>query len=165
VHSEGWFGSNLDYSAIEAVWSRAFNLNGNSLSLIAGGGSKLSGELPITQQIRLGGIRTFPGLRPGELRGDEYWFIGSSYLWQLAVLQPLFGQALYAGVRLQAGEMLERFDSIDSGPLYGIAGSLTGSTPIGSFLLSLGYVDDGSLRLQFTLGRPVPEGSMLDDLN
>jgi hypothetical protein len=43
--------------------------------------------------------------------------------------------------------------------------SLSGRTPIGSFLLSLGYVDDGSLRLQFTLGRPVPEGSMLDELN
>jgi len=34
----------------------------------------------------------------------------------------------------------------------------------GPFLLSLGWVDNDSFQLQFALGRPVPEGSMLDDV-
>ena len=38
-----------------------------------------------------------------------------------------------------------------------------GRTPVGPFLLSLGFVDNGSWQLQFTRGRPVAEGSLLDE--
>jgi hypothetical protein len=58
--------------------------------------------------------------------------------------------------------MRERFDGIDEGTLLGIAGTLGGRTPLGSFLLSLGFVDNGTGRLQFTFGRPMAEGSILD---
>ena len=53
----------------------------------------------------------------------------------------------------------------DTGTLYGIAGSLNGRTLLGPFILSLGYVDNGSWELQFTLGRPIPEGSVLDNIH
>jgi hypothetical protein len=53
----------------------------------------------------------------------------------------------------------------DDGVLYGIAGSLNGRTPVGPFILSLGYVDNESWELQFTLGRPIPEGSALDAIH
>lgn len=165
VNSEEWFGSELEYSLIEGVVSQAFNLNGNSLTYVAGGGTRLDGEIPVTQQIQLGGIRTFPGLRPGELRGNEYWFVGTRYAWRLADIQPLFGQALYGGIRLQAGQVNERFDNVREGTLYGISASLSGKITIGSFLFSLGYVSNDTLRLQFSLGRPVDEGSMLDDID
>jgi NTE family protein len=165
VHSQSWFGSELDYKVVEAVFLKAFEFRGNSLSLIAGGAETLGGQLPITQQIQLGGIRTFPGLRSGELRGNGYWSVGSIYQWRLADLQPLLGQALYAGLRVQFGEMNERFDGIDEGVLVGVSGSISGRTAIGPFMLSLGYVDNGSLRLQFTLGRPVDEGSLLDAIH
>lgn len=164
VSSKSWFDGEFDYSLAEAVFARAFDIGGNSLSLIVGGGDTLEGELPVTEQIELGGIRTFPGLRPGELRGGSYWFAGTSYSWRLADLQPLFGQALYGGLRLQAGEMRDRIDAVEDEVLYGIAGTLSGRTPIGAFLLSLGWVEDSGLRLQFTLGRPVAEGSVLDEL-
>lgn len=165
AQSEGWLGSDLDYSLGEAVLSRAFDLNGNSLSIILGGADTFSGSTPVSQQIELGGIRTFPGLRPGELRGSDYWFAGTSYSWRLAELQPIFGQALFAGIRLQAGEMGQDVSGGErTGVLYGISGSLSGRTPIGSFLVSLGYVRDQEVRLQFMLGRPVPEGSLLDEI-
>ena len=165
VHSEEWFGSDLKYKLLEGAITKSFSLNNNALTLLAGGGSKLSGELPITQQIRLGGIRTFPGLRPGELRGDEYWFAASRFFWRLSDSESLFGHELYAGLRLQAGEVYERFDEIDDGTLLGISASIGGNTPIGAFTLSLGYVDNGSFRIQFALGRPVDEGSLLDALH
>lgn len=165
VNSEDWFGSELEYSLAEAVISQAFNLRGNSLTYVAGGGVTLDGQLPITQQIQLGGIRTFPGLRPGELRGNEYWFAGTRYAWRLADVQPLFGQAVYAGVRLQAGQVSERFDDVKDGTLYSLALSLGGKVTIGNFLFSLGYVSNGDLRLQFSLGRPVDEGSLLDEID
>jgi hypothetical protein len=98
------------------------------------------------------------------LRGNSYWLAGTTYSWRLLDLQPLFGQALYAGIRFQAGEMSERFDGLPDEVLYGLAGSVGGRTPVGPFLLSLGFVDNGSWQLQFTLGRPVAEGSLVDEV-
>lgn len=163
--AKDWFDGTQNYRLLDAVIEHAFEFRGNSLRVIGGGGDRLEGEVPINQTTELGGIRTFPGLFPGELRGSEYWFVGTSYAWRILDLQPLFGQAVYAGLRLQAGEMHDRFDEIDEGTLYGISGAIGGRTPIGPFLLSLGYVDNGSLRLQFSLGLPVAEGSILDEIH
>ncbi len=158
-------GGSLDYETIEAVATRAFDLNGNSFSVIVGGGDTLSGTTPITRQFMLGGIRTFPGLRRGELRGERYWYSGVSYARQLANIQPLFGQSLYAGLRLTAGDMQNRLDGVDEGTLYGVTGSLLGRTPVGAIVLSLSWLDSNDVRLQFSLGRPLSEGSLLDGLN
>jgi len=165
LDSQDWFGGEQDYRVVEGLIAPAFDVGGDSLSLILGGGSLLSGEMPLNEQIEFGGVRTFPGLRPGELRGTDYWFAGTSYLKRLTDLAPVFGQSVYAGIRLQAGEMRNDIFSDDSGTLYGVSGSLTGLTPLGPFLLSLGYVADRSLRLQFAIGRPVREGSILDMLH
>ena len=166
VHSGSWLGGEQDYDLAEGVFTKSYPWRGDSLSLILGGGKKLAGDLPASRDFRLGGIRSFPGLRFDELRGTNYWFAGTSYLWKLADIQPLFGQALYAGLRLQAGRMTGRNDLLrNAGTFYGIAGSLNGRTLLGPFILSLGYVDNDSWELQFTLGRPIPEGSALDAIH
>jgi NTE family protein len=162
VASGSWLGGETDYDLAEGVFTKAFPWRGDSLNLIVGGGAELDGNLPLARDFRLGGIRSFPGLQFGELRGTSYWFAGSSYLWKLADIQPLMGQALYAGLRLQAGRMGGRRDHVNEGIIYGISGSLNGRTLIGPFTLSLGYVTNDSWQLQFSLGRPLPEGSALD---
>ena len=163
VNSGSWVGGDQDYDLVEGVWQKAFPFRGDSLSLIIGGGDVLSGVLPVARDFRLGGIRSFPGLRFDELRGTSYWVAATSYLWKIADIQPLFGKSIYAGLRLQAGNMSGRSELGNSnGTLYGIAGSLNGSTPFGPFILSVGYVDNGSWELQFTFGRPIPEGSAFD---
>jgi NTE family protein len=164
VKSTSSIGGELDYELVEAAYAHAFNIRGDSLSLIVGGAETLSGDLPIMQEIQIGGIRTFPGLRPGELRGDSYRFGGVRYSWLLRDLQPLLGQALYAGLSLQAGRVGGRIDEVAEETIYGIAGSLGGRTSIGPFQLSLGIVEDRSWELQFTVGLPVDEGSILDEL-
>jgi NTE family protein len=164
VSSTDWLGGEEDYSILESVFVKSFEVhNDNSLTVMLGGADTLDGELPITQQIKIGGIRTFPGLRPGELRGNSYWVAGARYSWRLLDLRPVFGEALYAGLRFQAGDVGERFDGAPAETLYGLAGSIGGRTPVGPFLFSLGFVDNGSWQLQFTLGRPVAEGSLLDE--
>lgn len=162
IHAGSWLGGETDYDLAEGVVTKSFPWRGDSLSLIAGGGAELNGHLPPARDFRLGGIRSFPGLRFGELRGTSYWFAGSSYLWKLVDIQRLMGQAVYAGLRLQAGRMGGRVDGINEGTLYGISGSINGRTIIGPFVLSLGYVSNDSWELQFSLGRPLPEGSALD---
>jgi NTE family protein len=168
VHSDSLLGGELDYDLAEGVFTKSFPWRGDSLSLILGGGKELGGDLPPARDFRLGGIRSFPGLRFDELRGTSYWFAGTSYLWKLADIQPLLGQALYAGLRLSAGRMTGRtIELLTPGTVYGIAGSLNGRTPLGPFILSLGYLDGDSStwELQFTLGRPIPEGSALDAIH
>jgi len=166
VDSTDWFSGDEDYRLFETVYARAFSVRGgNSLSFIVGGADTLSGTLPISQEIELGGIRTFPGLRPGELRGDEYWFAGTAYNWRLFDMLPLFGNALYAGVRFQAGRMQGPIDLGNQETLLGLSGSVAGRTPVGPFLVTVGFVDNDSWQLQFTLGRPLDEGSMLDELH
>jgi NTE family protein len=165
VDSDDSLGGEFDYSLVEALWAQAFGVRGdNSLTVAVGGGDVLSGELPVTELFTLGGVRTFPGLRPGELRGSSYWSVGARYAWQLVDISPLSGQALYAGVRFQAAEMRKRFDGLEPEVLYGLSGSVSGRTPVGPFMFSLGYVDGGEWQVQFTLGRPVPEGSLFDEV-
>lgn len=164
VRSGSWLGGEQDYDLVEGVFTRSFPWRGDALTLLVGGGKELAGELPVTQEFQLGGIRTFPGLLRGELRGRSYWYAGSRYNWRLAEIQPLFDQALYAGLRLQGGRMGERIDGVAEGALYGISASLSGRTPIGPFTVSLGWVDNGSLELQLGIGRPIAEGSILDEI-
>jgi NTE family protein len=164
MESRQWLGGELDYGLWEAVLAQAFDFRGNSLNLIFGAGNTLRGEPPVNRKFQLGGIRTFPGLRPGELRGNEYWYVGTSYAWRVTDLLPVLGQALYAGLRLQAGEVNQRVDDIDDGPLFGISGNLSGRTPVGAFILSLAWLDTDVWRLQFSVGQPLDEGSLLDEL-
>jgi hypothetical protein len=60
--------------------------------------------------------------------------------------------------------MGNRIDDVSDGALYGVSGSLGGRTPVGPFILSLGWVDNGSIQLQFAIGRPIAEGSILDEI-
>jgi hypothetical protein len=59
-------------------------------------------------------------------------------------MQSLLGQALSASVRLQAGRMGGRLDSLeaDNGSLYGISTALSDRTPSGPLMLSLGSILD-----------------------
>ena len=165
VDSDDALGGEFDYSLVEALYAQAFSVRGgNSLSISIAGADTLSGELPVTELFTLGGIRTFPGLRPGEFRGSSYWSVGARYSWRLVDLSPLSGQALYAGLRADVAEMRKRFDGVEPDVLYGLSGSISGRTPVGPFLFSVGYVDGGEWRAQFTLGRPVAEGSLFDEV-
>lgn len=164
VHSSSWLGGEQGYDLVDGVFTRSFPWRGDALTLLVGGGKELAGELPVTQEFQLGGIRTFPGLLRGELRGRSYWYTGSRYNWRVADIQPLFDQALYAGLRLQAGRMGKRIDSVADGALYGVSASLSGRTPIGPITISIGWVDNGSLELQLGIGRPIAEGSILDEI-
>jgi NTE family protein len=157
-------GGEVDYSLGEAAITQSWALRGNSLNLILAGGAELSGDLPPPRDFRIGGIRSFPGLRPGELRGSRYWLAGGSYQWKVADILSLFDQSVFAGLRAQAARIGDRRDDINDGVLFGIAGSLSGRTPVGPFSLSLGWVNNDSVELQFSLGRPIAEGSAIDEV-
>ena len=164
-NSGSWLGGEQDYSLTEGVITRSFRLRGDTLNLVAAGGAELSGNLPVTRDFLLGGIRSFPGLNLNELRGSSYWVASGNYRFKLKDIVPLLKQTMYAGLRLQAGRVGQRRDGVQDGTLYGVSGSVSGRTIVGPFLISLGYVSNDSWALHLALGRPLPEGTVLDEIN
>jgi hypothetical protein len=161
-NSGGWSDGEQRYQRAEGVLIKAYPFRGDSLSLFAMGGGEISGDLPVYNDFTLGGIRSFPGLQRGQLRGDKYWTAGGIYLWKVADIQTLFGQAAYAGFRLQAARMGERLDQVREGTAYGGAVNLSARTPLGPLQISIGGADNGNWDLQWSLGRPIDEGIILD---
>lgn len=162
ISSRGWLGGEESYDMAEALVMKVLPLGADSLQLVGSGGMRLDGELPLYRYFRLGGLYSFPGLDRQQLRGTGYWMASTRYHHKLADIQALFGQALYGGLRLTAGRMHHRVDALNEGMVYGLAGELSGSTPIGTFRLSLGTTNQGSWLLQFGLGRPLEESTILD---
>lgn len=162
ISSRDWLGGEESYDMGEALAMKVFPLRENTLQLIGAGGMRMGGELPLYRLFRLGGLYSFPGLDRQQLRGTSYWMASSRYQQKLADIQTLFGQALYGGFRLSSGRMHNRIDEIGSGTIYGAAAELSGSTPIGNFTLSLGTTNSSSWLLQFGLGRPLEESTILD---
>jgi len=89
-------------------------------------------DLPVDRYFAIGGPGSFPGLELGELRVSDYWSASGSYLWKIKDIMSIRGQALYAGIRLTAGQTFGRLeeyvdpsfdqdDTIYGGSLY-IAG-------------------------------------------
>lgn len=72
------------------------------------------------------------------------------------------GQALYVGVRLQAGETLDRLDLIDDWVIYGGSIYLTGRTPVGPLTVGTGLTSSDSWSLWMAVGRPVGHGTILE---
>ncbi len=162
THAGALLGGETRFEKIDGLYAQTVPFRGDALTLSLAGGRVIEGPLPPIDSFRLGGLYSFPGLKHGELRGDEYWLTSANYGWKLGDIQSLFGQALYAGLRLTVARVGGRFDDEREGTLHGAALSLYGSSPLGPFQLSFGAVDNGALQLQFGLGRPVEEGSILD---
>jgi NTE family protein len=162
-NSGSFLGGEQDFSYGEGVVKKSFPWRGDSLTLAVAGGKEMSGELTPVDTFTIGGIRSFPGLQPGELRGTSYYVAGAAYFWKLSDIQTLFDQALYAGLRYTATRVGEPIDGSNRGSLRGIATSVSGRTPVGPFLLSLGYVNDNTWALQLAFGRPIFEGNAVSD--
>ncbi len=165
ARSAGWMGGEQSYEVIEAVAGRTTRWRDMLLVLAAGAGETLSGTLPRYRDFQVGGIRSFPALSRGELRGEGYWSASATWLLQVGDSRALFGQMFFAGLGLQAVNVSDRLDGIDEGTVLGASLTVGARTLAGPLLLSLGAADNDSVTLHFSLGRPISEGSMLDQLH
>ena len=162
ARSRGWLGGDQSYEVIEGVVGRTMSWRDTVLHLGGGAGRRLDGMLPRYRDFQVGGIRSFPALSRGELRGEGYWSGSASWLFKVADIQALFGQVFYSGFGLQAVRMTDRFDGIPDDTVLGASVTLGARTPFGPLVLSLGAANNGSVQLSFALGRPIAEGSLLD---
>ena len=78
------------------------------------------------------------------------------------------GQALYAGVRLEAGQVFGRLESVvlpgfhDDEVIYGGSLYLAGRTQAGPLTLGLGMTSSDSWSLWIAVGRPIGNGTILE---
>jgi hypothetical protein len=126
----------------------------------------------------LGGPGSFPGFELGELRVTDYWTASGSYLWKVKDIMTLRGQALYAGLRLEAGQTWGRLETLiptdtplgDLVPgdfdqdemIYGGSIYLTGRTQAGPLTVGFGRTSTDSWSLWIAVGRPVGHGTILE---
>ena len=163
--ASGSIGGDLSYDQFEAVAGHSGTYGGELFHFAAGFGRTLSGELPRYRDFRIGGIRSFPALERGELRGEGYWSASATWLTPFRDGTTLLGQAFYAGVGLHAVGMKDRIDEVRDGTVFGLSVTLGARTLAGPLLFTLGVADNNAVKLQFALGRPIAEGSMLDQLH
>ena len=103
-----------------------------------------------------------PGSAIGELRGTSYWSAQASYLQRIADISYVFGQSIYAGLKLTAADMSGRIDGVNAAPIYSGAFVLAGRTPLGPMSLSLAGTTTSDWQLVLGLGRPIEEGTIND---
>ena len=96
------------------------------------------------------------------MRGTSYWSAQASYLQRIADISYIFGQSIYAGLRLTAADMSGRIDQVRAEPTYSAAVVLAGRTPLGPLSLSLAGTAESDWQLVLSLGRPIEERAITD---
>jgi len=171
-------GGDRDWRKLEAGVRVAVPVRGDIVWLAAAGGSNLGSALPVDRFFTLGGPGSFPGLQLAEFRAPEYWTVSGSYLWKLADLQTVRGEAMYLGAQLEGGEIANWLGKVPNfstpptiddlrtdpelEPIYGGSLYLVGRTPVGPMTIGLGATSANTWALWIAVGRPVGQGTILE---
>jgi outer membrane protein assembly factor BamA len=171
-------GGDLDWQRAEAGIGMTVPVRNDVVWATLAGGSDLGSDLPLDRTFTLGGPGSFPGFELGELRVTDYWTASGSYLWKVKDIMSLRGQALYAGLRLGAGQTWGRLETklppdlpaADRVPadfdedeiIYGASLFITGRTQAGPLTVGFGQTSTDSWSLWIAIGRPIGHGTILE---
>ena len=150
------------YERAEATATYSIPVGENVAYLRGSGGSAFDTLLPAYDLFTLGGPVSFPGLSIGELRGNSYWTAQAGYLHKIGDINPVFGQSVFAGVMLSAGDMSGRIDFRREEIIYSGAFVLSARTPFGPVGLSFAATSTDDWQVVFGLGRPIEERAITD---
>ena len=173
INADDSLGGEAEWQRIEAGVGLAVPVRKDVVWVTLAGGSDLDTNLPLDRTFMLGGPGSFPGFELGELRVTDYWTASGSYLWKIKDIMSIRGQALYAGVRLEAGQVFGRLEEQippellpggydDDDMIYGGSIYLTGRTQAGPLTVGLGTTSTDSWSLWIAVGRPVGNGTILE---
>jgi NTE family protein len=160
--SDESLGADRNWERAEAGLGIAVPVRKDVVWVTVAGGSDLGSHLPIDRDFAIGGPGSFPGYEFGELRTSDYWTASGSYLWKIKDMLSVRGQALYAGLRLEAGQAYSRIDQVDEGVIYGGSVYVTGRTMVGPLTVGMGATSTDSWSLWLAVGRPIGHGTILE---
>ena len=167
MHSDDALGADRNWDRAELGVALAVPLRRDVLWLTLAGGTNFSGDLPVDRYFAVGGPGSFPGLELGEARVSGYWTASTGYRWKFKDIMSIRGQALYAGISVEAGALYndspEYFGKTDyRTELYGGSIYLTGRTLVGPLTLGVATTNTDSWSLWLAVGRPIGRGTILE---
>ena len=162
IRSDESLGASRDWERIEAGVGLTVPFRKDVIWATFAGGSDLGNGLPADRAFMIGGPSSFPGYELGELRARAYWTASGSYLWKLADVMSLRGQALYGGFRLETGRTYGRVDLVEEDEIYGASVFVSGRTQAGPLTLGLGGTSTDDWSLWIAVGRPMGHGTILE---
>lgn len=146
-------GSSVTFSKLEAQLVVPFTLGPHTITPKFVGGSSLGTDLPLYAWFDLGGLDSFAGYAPYQLRGNYYGVGSLGYRYELGKLPPTLGNGLFALARIDAGNMWDsgadaRFRNLDYGGLVGLGAD----TIVGICQLAVGKAENTPVRFYFNIG-------------
>jgi NTE family protein len=157
-------GGKRDWQRGEAAIATTLSIGKNLISTTLAGGTNFGADLPFDRLFTLGGPSSFAGYELGEVRAQEYASFTASYLHKLTDLMSLRGEAIYAGLKLQASQLygFNPLDGAQDRDVYGASLYLTGSTPAGPLTLGYGATTTDAWSVWLAIGRPVGHGTLME---
>ena len=161
-HADDSLGSDLEWRRGEIAVAGVIPLGRNLISTQIAAGTNFDTTLPVDRMFTLGGPGSFPGFELGELRASEYWTVSGSYLYKLADILSLRGQAVYVGLRAQVARPYDALDPNIDEEIYGGSIYLSGRTPVGPATFGFGYTSTDAWSIWLAVGRPIGHGTLLE---
>jgi NTE family protein len=146
-------GADFDYRQLDFQSVAAETHGRHSLVALVHGSSALGGTLPAQSRVQLGGLFNLSGFPQGRVSGN-YGGVGALlYLYRLGRL-PKFGEGVYAGVSVEAGNAWETSATASTGDLRHAWAVLFGAdTLLGPLYLAHGRSSGGYDSFYLFLGR------------
>jgi NTE family protein len=148
-----YLGNEVDAKSLSAIYRHAITVRRNLVSVVLRGGTALGSELPAYDQFTLGGLESFGGLGPGQLRGPYMAAARLSYLYRVADFSPTNGKGIYAGLMVDAGNAWRTSHDVSAHDLRcGGTAVLALDTVIGPIFVGFGIADGGLMQAYLSLG-------------
>jgi len=146
-------GADLEYRSLDFQVVGAGTIGRHTLIAIAHARSALGGELPAEEWTGVGGLFNVSGLPPGEIVGSYGGSGALLYLFRIGRL-PRFGDGIYAGASLEAGNAWRTADDVALGDLKRAFSVVFGAdTFLGPVYLAHGHAQGGYDSFYLYLGR------------
>ncbi|HVK55556.1 MAG TPA: patatin-like phospholipase family protein [Burkholderiales bacterium] len=147
------FGSDDEYTKLEANWTSAFKVDANTLIATVRLGRTLDGEAPIYDPFTLGGFLKLSGYRNGQFIGQELDLAQLLYFRRIGRLPAAFGDGLYAGMSFEMGRLAPGTNLPGTGGVKRSLGVYFGADSLlGPLYLGAGKAVDGDWALYLFLG-------------
>ncbi len=146
-------GADDEYRSLDLQVVTAATVGHHTLVGLVHGGSALGGTRPPQERVFLGGLFNLSGLPPGELAGSYGGVASLVYLYRVGRL-PNFGEGIYAGISMEAGNAWESAAAVDLGDLrHSFALVVGADTLLGPIYLAHGRTTGGKDSFYLYVGR------------
>ena len=146
-------GSSNDYDQLSIRGNLFQSFGNHTVFLGAMGGTSFSSEVPLYDQFTLGGFTSLAGYSQYRFRGP-YAAVGRiGYFYRLFKLSPSFGQGVYLGGMLNAGNTWATSSEIDLGNVHPGAAAMLGiDSIIGPIYLAYARGEYNNNQYWFSIG-------------